>query len=124
MEMLNVVWEFCSLNPDTGEISVSDSNLSYRPSYEIGIEKATLIQKENTLQITGDKIDMHCWFSRLWLTTPKLIDAFDETGIKHGYKNLFDRIKKKKTPYISGWTANKKRLPFFYETTSWKLFKE
>lgn len=84
------------------------SNVTFSPIYDYAIENAVIEEKDGSLTITGDKIELDINFHKEFLKEEQ-IPLYFEKDIQYGRETLFG----KKKPYIEGCIEFKERIKNF-----------
>lgn len=107
----------------------------FTPSRDKMIFEPIITIQNNFLTITGKQIP---WFMGSFLGLKEWIYGFEmwekekaaashgtyPEYLEEGYRSIWDKLKGKKTFFISTWYPISKTLPFTMETTDFKIFHE
>lgn len=112
-------YKYCVIKED-GSLFFSNKHVCIYPASEKRIEDVNVSIADGVMTITGTEVVFKLLFGKLYLITPEVRKIFSPP-YEQGYRTFWDRLKKKKTPYVTGWAEQTGRLPFEYKSSHWKL---
>ncbi len=91
------------------------------PSDEIKLKNVEINISKGILSITGTKVLYRYLYFPYFDSLESLQEMVEQSSIKFDYKNLWDRLRSKKTPCLQGYCKLKETVLFKWSTSSWTI---